>query len=311
MNINKKLNLHVPTWPEIKFWMEDGKVIRQRFLVGAYGLLMMILLIGAFVAARTAPVNIKPTKVGTTGSIGRNSASIKFDSARYNPKNNLIQINISGSDTSGVILSGKDISVSGESINGNEKVTMVPTTNNHWTLIVNNLDEHWGGFKLKIKSEIPQAPNTVNNSEQAQTFGININQSNIKNDSSLKKTSYKEVMLNALAKENDRYERLIKNDNSDINKLQDVIDFDNQKIDEFGNQQGVVTSSDKRKQADSIQKMRDEIATTQTQINEKNNKLKSHKKYLTQVKQKQTDETNNKDSDNQNIIRNIALKKMK
>lgn len=274
----------------------NGHTKRQRIFVFSILGIVAILFVHAMILARTEPVNIHSTKLGTTQTIGYNSNNInlRVDNVRYNEKNNLLAVDLSGQNGNSITMTGNELSVVGKLSAGKGDYRLIPTTNNHWTVLFNNMPKTWGAVEVDLHSNMPSSPTAVSQTDDKNTDGrLRFVQSNIKTDKNLDNTSAQKIVEVAINKQITSLNNQIADRNKSIDEANTLIDFDKSKITDLQKDQDLQNASEKakgEKSAETLQKEIDDqtkaITTWNKEITRKQTQLAQDKDKLIRVQTK-------------------------
>lgn len=269
----------------------NGHVRRQRNLVFTILILVVILFIHAKLMARREPVNIRATKVGASQTIGYNSNSInlRIDNVRYNAKTNILAVDLAGQNANAITMTGNELSVVGKLSAGKGEYLLIPTTDNHWTVVFNDLPKTWGAVEVDLHSNMPATPTSMGQVDDKNIDGkIRFVQSKVKIDKSLDDTSAQKIVEVAINKQINSLNNQIADRNDSINKAKKLIDFDQNKIIDLQKEQDLQNSSEQAKGAKSVETLQKEIDTQNTAITKWQNEIRKKQSRLTQDKEKLT-----------------------
>jgi len=283
------MKFKLPSSAEIEFWMQDGTIWRQRAYVIVYLSLMTILLVGAFIGRREEPVNITDSKLKTYQSVGDGTVNVALISKAYNPSKHMMQLEFSAQGSNGLsTLTGNEVSFSGNVVRGNAAISVIPTINNHWTILVTGLQKDFGALEINAKSNIPVKPSLTNTQNTNSKPKFSITQKHVRVDKKLVKQSIKSVALTAVKNEITKQEKSIKNLKKKISDGKKLIEFDNNQIQKLQQNADTLTNSEANDAADTIQNLNQEIAATNGTIDSSTTKIASKTKTISQLTDKQT-----------------------
>ncbi|MDR3241738.1 MAG: hypothetical protein LBT37_06160 [Lactobacillaceae bacterium] len=283
------MKFKIPSSAEIAFWMEDGTIWRQRAYVIIYVLLMVSLLVGAMIGRREEPVNISDTKLQTYQAVGDGTVNVALVSKSYNPSKHMMQLEFSAQSSNGLTtLTGNEVSFTGNVVRGNAEISVIPTINNHWTILVTGLQKDFGALEIKTKSNIPVKPSLTSTQVTNAKPEFAITQKHVRVDNKLVKQSIKSVALTAVKTEIVKQENSIKNLKKKISDGKKLITFDQNQIQKLQQNADTLTNSEANNAADTIRNLNQEIAATNGTIDTSNSKIASKIKTISQLTDKQT-----------------------
>ena len=102
--------------------------------------------------------------------------SIKVDKVQYNPTKRIMSLQLAGGNSDSLMFTGTEIKVSGNLVDGNARITTIPTTNNHWTVLVTDMPTQWGAVQLKIKPNMPIDPTAASDASTDTSAAFNVTQ---------------------------------------------------------------------------------------------------------------------------------------
>lgn len=278
--------LHWPTKSEIAFFIEDKTIMRQRFYLISYVVLIVSLLLPAYIGRQQEPMDIGDTKVGTENPVGDNNVSVKLLSAKYNPSKNIVEMNFkaSGADEFQTF-TGNELKFNGATGNGKAKMTTIPTLNNQWTVRFSNLEQKFGGIEVMAISTAPSDPTQSNGDNQKPTFSAT--QKHLKHDAKLSFSSPRKVALLAVSDEITHQEQSLAKKKQQLKKTKKSIDFKQKQIDTIQATTDIMTQSEKDKAADTVGNLKEEIASSQDFVHEYEADIKSKQTNLEQLRHKE------------------------
>jgi hypothetical protein len=281
------MKFKMPSKAERAFWWEDTHVIRQRVYVGIYVVFVGFLLIGAWIGNRTAPVTVKDTAIGTTQSLGgMNSIMVRLDKAVYDSKHKTMLVNITGSNSNDVVMTGAEIKVAGDLVSGSARVATVPTTNNSWTILVRDMPETWGAVEVKIIPNAPTDPTQKALSGTSSTAKFNMTQNGVKKVSNLTNLSGTKIAADAVQTQINKLQKSIKKTQDDVKKTQAVIKYDENQAQKLQTNFDSLTYDEKADVNDSVAKVNQDIDTQKAAIDSLNKKIANKQKKLSQLEDK-------------------------
>lgn len=258
------------------FLLDEYKVERQRVLVGAYLLLISILLIGAFIGRQDEPMNVKDTKLNETQQVGFNSMMVKMTDKTYNEKQNFVEMTFEATGSKDKqILTGDELKITGKTIRGTADLVVIPTINNQWTIIISNLDEKFGAIELTVESLIPNKPGQPVDKTQNKIAVFKATQKHMPKSDSTEQMTPKTVALSAVQKG-------IKNIDSEISELkkknddsEKLIAYNKEQIKKLQSNTKTMTTIEAQNTADTVVDLQNEIASTQDYIKSTKEDIKS------------------------------------
>lgn len=263
---NKFLGRYVPA-SKMKYWQENYHTRIQQIFVFTILALIVILFGHAKWVARTEPVNISPTKIGSEQSVGYNGSgmSVKLDSAQYNPKNNLVMLTISAKADNSVTLTGNELSIKGSVLsNVQGEYELVPTTNNHWTVLLTNLPKTWGAIQVSLKSELPEIMQSGTDTNVPGR--IRLVQSRIKTNTNISEQSAVKIIKLAVTDQINQATKSIENKQRQVKASQKVIDFNTKQISKLQSDDSLRNASEKKAAAQSVETLQNEIGQQEDSI---------------------------------------------
>jgi hypothetical protein len=281
------MKIKLPSRAAIAFFMEDGTIYRQRVYIILYVLLMSLLLLNAAVGRREEPSNISDTQLKSYQTVGDGSISLALVSKAYNPQKNILELEFKANGNNGLTtLTGNEIEFSGSVVRGKAMINIIPTINNHWTVLVTNLDPKFGALSIKVESNIPRKP-TLNSSKFENvkpTFTVT--QAHTNTNSNLEVQSIKSVALTAVDSETMKQKKLIKTLENQISDGQKLIAFDQNQIKKLQQNSNTLTSSEAQKATETITNLNQEIELTDETTASAKSKINSKNKIIDQLNDK-------------------------
>lgn len=284
MDLKRLLNFEEGKW---KFFLEEYTPLRQRIYVGLTILFVASLSIFAFNARQTDPLNMKNTELNTEQPIGRDSMQVKMTKAVYSPKNHTAQFVFKGDGTGNdSALTGNEFKFLGKVVSGKGNLTVIPTINNQWVVLVSNLDTNFGGIQIVAESNIPEKPNINSSNIENQKPVFSTSQKDLKKVINLNASSPKTITLNAVVEEEKSNENSISKTKNKINDTKKLIEYDKSQIYKLQENTDSLTSDEVKKRSNTIENLRNEISTSETSLTELKNKLSHLKDNTKQLKDK-------------------------
>lgn len=83
--------------------------------------------------------------------------SIKLDDAKYNNQNQVLMLELSGQSNNQVLLTGDELKITGSLLGkAAGQYQLIPTTSNHWTVMITDLPKTWGAVQVQLRSTLPE-----------------------------------------------------------------------------------------------------------------------------------------------------------
>jgi hypothetical protein len=277
----------LPSRAAIEFFIEDGTIYRQRAYIIGFVIIISGLLFHAATGRQEEPLNVTEAKLNTYQSVGDGTVSLALTSKVYDPQKDMIELEFKATSANGLTtLTGNEVDFTGSVAHGNAELNVIPTINNHWTILVTKLDQKFGALQIKAKSNIPTKPSITNQKVENNKPKFAMIQTHLKTDNHLKNKSVKVVALDAVSDEIDKQELGINSLKDKIKDGNKLIDFDQNQINKLQQNSDTLTNSEAKNAADTITNLNQEIDTTNQTIEVSNNKINSKTKTIARLKKK-------------------------
>ncbi|WP_419153716.1 hypothetical protein [Weissella viridescens] len=283
---------HLPTAAQIEFFIEDKTIARQRFYLLAYGILMACLLFGAWTGRRTEPIDVSDTKIGTSQPVGDGNTQVKLTDSRYNPAKNLLEMDFQATGTSNssnsFTFTGKELKFDGHTNHGSAKLESIPTVDNHWTVVISNLDKNFGSVEVRAMSNMPNVGELVTDGGESEnskpTFAAT--QKHIKHDRHLTLYAPDQLALKTVDQQISNAQKSVQKNTEKLKQTEAAIDFKNQQIDDLKENIKQMTSNEADNASDTIGDLREQITTEQDNVTQLKSDIKAKQKNIEQLEDK-------------------------
>ncbi|QYU56862.1 hypothetical protein K1728_06605 [Weissella confusa] len=286
---NRYLAKYVPA-AKVRYWQENNHVQRQRWFVFTILGVVAILFIHAKYVARTEPVNVRATQIGSSQNIGYNAngMSIKLDDAKYNNQNQVLMLELSGQSNNQVLLTGDELKITGSLLGkAAGQYQLIPTTSNHWTVMITDLPKTWGAVQVQLRSTLPEPYQQGNSANDKNREGrIRLVQSKVTIDHKIDEQSATKVVKQAVSEQIKATQKVIKHKRTAIAQNKKTIASDEQRITQLKSDAAMQNTSEQKAAEKSIETLQNDIAQREDDVKSLEKQVNHQEKILKQDQDK-------------------------
>lgn len=271
-----------------EWWREHVRARRLSY-VTIWLIFFITLLSGALLAPHVSTIDDSPLNQYLDFS-GDNPAAMRLTKKAYNPKKQRLvlwlDIKSAGSDAARQVIDS-DVVFKVATLNARSaEVTVVPTTTNHFVLLIDHLAKKFGALQVEVKNNTPQtaAGGTITRGGQVSFI---INEKSSLNDSQLPQLSREEYAQQAVTADIKNEIKKQSEQNKLIAQANAAIAADQEKIGALEKEIEFQTSSEKEQTQDAIESLTQDQTENQNTIKQAQNSIKASQNKTDLLREKQ------------------------
>lgn len=309
--MKNKLTVSAPSLKKIKSkyrryqdW-RDEHIKSMRLITVISGITIMILLL---FGTKLAPANITVDVTHANQSLDfeNGSGSVKLLSKYYNPKENLMVLNI---QTTRQLEAGSTVPIPQNQLSfkvqtyNPEEATMqiIPTTSDKFTLVVRHLTPKYRALKVKIVNDTPSTtaytdPDDTDTKAQkkayiqsGKTVTLRIVTSKKVVSDSIHDSGRKKFAIETIKNEIGHQQRLIEKNKKDITNAKKLIAIDKNNVKAKKSDDQYNTKGEKQSTKDTIDNLQNDVDSQNKDIESAKNNISTHQEKISLLQQQITD----------------------